>query len=240
MKYLIQLFLLLFLINSCSEPDNTSGPSVGNPNIDKQVLFIGNSHTNFNLGLPTYVKGFAASYGINSNVRMSAPNGFTLEDHLTFQATIDLINSENWDVIILQENSYRAANETHLMLNSIESFITLLQSSGATIYLFKTWAYQDQPEMLLDLDEAYNMANAISGYQVVPIGTIWRNFSVIHTINLYEGDDVHPNIAGSYLTAAVFYKKVFNSNFLSDSSYNGQINTEDATLIKDFVSNLSL
>ncbi|HPX75489.1 MAG TPA: hypothetical protein PLW77_02780, partial [Bacteroidales bacterium] len=72
---------------------------------EKSVLFIGNSYTYSNEGVPTALKKIAESLGEEVNTEMIAPGGYRFSNHCTNQATLDLINSRNWDYVVLQEQS---------------------------------------------------------------------------------------------------------------------------------------
>lgn len=68
------------------------------------VLFLGNSYTSVN-DLPGLVQQLALSMGDTVNVQMVAPGGFTLYEHSTTLASIDAINAQAWDFVVMQEQS---------------------------------------------------------------------------------------------------------------------------------------
>ena len=239
-SHFFKLFILLLLLTSCSKHESVQGVINTNPDEGKKVLFIGNSHTYYNSGIPNHINGFAGSLNIVADTDMSAQGGFSLSDHLQYQPTLDAISSEDWDIIVLQENSYRAAFESDLMLESIEAFDVLLEDSGAAVFLFKTWAYENDPDMLSLLNASYNQANILSDFPIISVGNIWKDFMDTHEISLYADDGIHPNQKGTYFSAAVFFKKFFNVNDINSATYQGYVEPEDAQAIKAFVSNIML
>lgn len=208
--------------------------------VSKKILFIGNSHTNFNGGLDTHLRGFVNTDDTSNLIAIQAFGGFTLKNHLDNQSTLDIIASEEWDFIVLQENSYIAAFEPNEMLDSIERFKTLFAQSGSEIYLFKTWAYEDMPVMNTLLTNVYNQAHINSGFKRMPIGTYWTQFHNEHTTSLYNDDGIHPNLLGTYLNAAIFFKKFYDVNDLTRSGYEAMLTEDQAIMVKAFVSDLAL
>ncbi|MEP0265439.1 hypothetical protein [Dokdonia sp.] len=247
MKFLKLFFkryavLLLVIVISCDNDDTQTVISDNEMPIDEtmSILFIGNSHTNYNSGIATHLEGFASSLDIEIQAQIIAPNGFTLEEHLQSESTLFIINNTDWDVIILQENTYRAAYETEEMKESILAFKDVLASINMQVYLFKTWAYQDMPEMNNLLDTAYNESSLLSDFPVISIGSAWETFLTASSINIYDDDTIHPNLNGTYLTAGLFFKKLFSDQNIISSPYNSSLTPEIASEIKTFVSSQTI
>ncbi len=72
------------------------------------VLFIGNSYTTAN-DLPSMFRQIALSLGDTVSTGMQAPGGYTLMDHLYAPATQSAIASQQWDYVVLQEQSQYGA-----------------------------------------------------------------------------------------------------------------------------------
>lgn len=240
----VRLFLLciMLLCLSCSKSDDDPTMPIDQetPTLVKRVLFIGNSHTNYNGGIDAQLRGFAQADQITTTVAKQAPGGFTLEDHLNSSATLNTLASEQWDVIILQENTFRAAYHPEDMLESIAQFEEVLANSPAKIYLFKTWAYSDAPEMNALLDTAYQQAQSQSSFSTLSIGSYWINYQSLHQDNLYSDDGIHPSVVGTYLCGGIFYKKIFGIDDLNLSTYDYVLDAQQASRIKSFISDLNL
>jgi len=69
-----------------------------------RVLFVGNSYTYVN-DLPGIFKGLSNSLGRSVYTDMSAPGGYSLEQHLTNTETLLKISAGNWNYVVLQEQS---------------------------------------------------------------------------------------------------------------------------------------
>ena len=72
------------------------------------VLFIGNSYTYVN-DLPNTLRQLALSLDDTMTVASSAPGGYTLFQHSTYAPTIAAIESQDWDFVVLQEQSQLGA-----------------------------------------------------------------------------------------------------------------------------------
>ena len=83
-------------------PTHTPPPTVVTP---ARVLLIGNSLTFFN-NLPEMFAELARSGGHEVEVDMSAQGGWTCSDHATSAMTLDKIEQQNWDFVVLQEVRY--------------------------------------------------------------------------------------------------------------------------------------
>tara|TARA_R110001592_G_scaffold111347_2_gene308325 strand:- start:2253 stop:2606 length:354 start_codon:yes stop_codon:yes gene_type:complete len=70
----------------------------------KKVLFIGNSYTGVN-NLSLLVKNIALSMGDTMFIDSNTPGGYTLKQHSTNATTLAKINSQQWDYVVLQEQS---------------------------------------------------------------------------------------------------------------------------------------
>src|SRR5690606_13596616 len=69
-----------------------------------RVLFIGNSYTHTN-DLPGMFTTLAASLGEDVVTGMSAPGGYTFNQHTQNTATLNALAQGDWDVVVLQEQS---------------------------------------------------------------------------------------------------------------------------------------
>jgi hypothetical protein len=139
---------------------------------------------------------------------------------------------KNWDVVVLQENTGRAANEPHKSISCIQR-IGLESESEAKIFLFMTWAYQDQPDMLQRIKTTYEeSARRVNG-TVVPVGLAFHTIfeDQQSTIDLYNADGIHPSMAGTFLAAAMFYSAIFDKD-PTENPYTAGLPPETAGYLK--------
>ena len=213
---LFKLLLLISLINAVAISDTT------------KCLFVGNSYTDVN-NLPLLFKQLSASGGKIVYTEMSAPGGYTLEGHTQLQTTLDKINSRTWSYVILQEQSqypvipYYRNNSTVPNARKLDSLIKL---RGSSTMFYMTWGrkyggiqcinsycsanFTNYFHMQDSLTAAYNMVSSLLNAQLAPVGSAWKRArSIDTTVELFDPDNSHPSLRGSYLAACVFYAKIF-------------------------------
>lgn len=84
------------------------------------------------------------------------------------------------------------------------------------------------------IDHSYSSAAEATQIEKSNNGTIAYDFVKTHpNINIYE-DDQHPSKEGAFLNACIFYKMLTDEN-PSKLKFNGDLNTEYATTIKNFI-----
>ena len=76
---------------------------------DKRILMIGNSYTYYN-SLSGLLSELARAAGFNAHVVSDAPGGQTLGGHVA--GGLGSVNSDNWDVVIIQDQSQRPSFPT--------------------------------------------------------------------------------------------------------------------------------
>ncbi len=157
-----------------------------------RVLFIGNSYTYTN-ELPNMVAGMARSASRALFVDESSVGGFTLEQHLNYQPTIDKIHERKWDVVVLQEQSVLPTIpylRDHSMYPAARKLDSIIRSVGARTMFFLTWgrktggeqvygyyaspAFRDYFEMQDSLTAAYGRIARELSANVCPVGLAWK------------------------------------------------------------------
>lgn len=195
-----------------------------------KVLFLGNSHTFYN-DLASLVVEIAGAHGYPDSIfiKVVAPGGYTLADHLTSQDMGMVVESELWDAVVLQEN----ATISSLIPSEIER--SMLQPAyglaqkiktnhpDTRIIWYLTHAYRHgispcgEDESVCSFDGMlgrirtnYLTAASVVVSEMAPAGVMWKIlFKQSAGINLHDDDDIHPNILGSWVSAATIYTILF-------------------------------
>merc|ERR1711971_1006802 len=173
---------------SCAERHNST---------HKKILFLGNSYTGGNSGLPAKVISLARGAGFSASVSSVTPGGQTFAGHGT--GSINTITgSADWDVVVLQGQSQRSSfgsgyvnyyivPETVVLANAIKA------TNPCTVPLFyQTWGKRDGDSQNCgnhDLFCSYEgiqdqLTQSYSTYayvnqpaKVAPVGEAWRTYS---------------------------------------------------------------
>lgn len=217
-----------------------------------KVLFIGNSYT-YSYNMPGILASLADASGDTIIHLSSTPGGHTFEQHVVNQTTISYINSDDWDFAVLQEQSQRPSfapwqvvQEVYPYAVKLDSMIKENNSCTETMF-YMTWGrkYGDSQNcqfyppictydgMQERLRTSYlEMANT-NGASCAPVGMAWANSIETDSLfELYQSDYSHPNYAGSYLTACVFYASIFRESPVGINFY-GSLDSTTATYLQN-------
>ena len=118
--YYFAVFIALQGFVACKDDSNTPIVPPNTINSEYKVLFVGNSFTFYNNGvdfhlqkmLDAEVSGDSTQY----HIQKIAVSSYTLQAHYQDSLTINKIKSDNWNVVVLQEQSTRPINNAGLFL----------------------------------------------------------------------------------------------------------------------------
>lgn len=174
------------------------------------VLFIGNSLT-FQNDLPGTVADLATSVGDTIRVESVANANFAVIDHaLGWSNAIDVIKSESWDFVVLQQGPTTVGVNRDTLIIATKMFDPLVKAAGGRTALLMTWPRSDQTQLFPQVLASFQAAaNSVSNGVFIPAGDAWRAaLQENASISLYGSDGYHPDLLGTYLTALVVYEKV--------------------------------
>ena len=198
----LPLFLLMLLV-SCG---GTSEPAT-------HVLFIGNSYTSVN-DLPHMLTTLAAAGKHPLTVDMIAVGGATLAQHLQSPAIGDRLAAQQWNFVVLQEQSVVpavAAARTAGMYPAVRTLVRDIRARGAKPILLLTWGrrdglpeegYHDYRAMQSEITAGYLAIADELNVIVAPVGVAWMTaVREDPELALWLADGSHPSLAGSFLAA---------------------------------------
>ena len=217
----------------------------------KKVLFIGNSYTEVN-NLPQMTADVARSAGDRLDQTSNTPGGCTFAGHCQ-NRSMQLIREGGWDVVVLQGQSQepsfppeQVAAETFPFAQQLVEAVYRYNDSLVEPMFYMTWgrkngdAYNAQfyaPLATYEgmdslLYERYMYMGQAFNASVCPVGRVWHYLRDNHPeIELYQRDESHPSIAGSYVAACAFYTMIFEKDPLR-ITYRPELDTATAVLIR--------
>lgn len=223
------------------------------------ILFIGNSYTGSN-NLPVLVEQLALSLGDSIIHDRVTPGGYTYEAHSTNAPTLAKIASENWDFVVLQEQSQRPSFPPAQVASDVYPYAEVLVDSirsnnpCSEPIFFMTWGRENGDQsncmswppvctyagMQARLRESYlEMAYTNSAW-CAPVGVAWKNTRDSNpAIGLYTPDGSHPNINGSYLAACTFYATIFRKSPVG-ATFISSLSPTDALVLQQVAANTVL
>jgi len=178
-----------------------------------RILFIGNSFTRRN-DLPGMITRLAAAGQPRRSVETDQiiANGMPLKAHWTRGAARAAINRENWDFVVLQEQSTLPLKNRARFHENVRPFVEEIRTAGAKPVLYMTWVRLNALERQDEMADAFFTIAKELDVPVVPVGLAWKDaFKKLPGISLHDKDGSHPNPLGTYLAACVFYTTLFGA-----------------------------
>lgn len=218
----------------------------------KSVLFIGNSYTGFN-NLPQLTKDVALSAGDTLEFDAHTPGGAQLSQHASSATAIQKIYSRNWDHVVLQAQSQEPSFSQTQVQQMVYPYAKILcdtiraNDSCTRPIFYRTWGRKNgdasncgvAPWVCtyegMDSALAYSygkMADDNDAF-LSPVGDVWKYIRTNYpSIDLYNPDESHPSLAGSYAAACTFYTIVFQKD-PTLITHNASLSAADAQNIRN-------
>ncbi len=225
-----------------------------------KVLFIGNSYTYVN-NLPQAIADIANAMGDTFSFDSNTPGGYTLNLHTSNATTLSKINAQPWDFVVLQEQSQlpsfdpiQVSVDVYPYARELDSLI-LVNDSCTETFFYMTWGRQNGDMsncgtyppvctyngMQQRLRDSYLQMSIGNNASVSPVGVAWKLFrDAFPGINLYQPDESHPSIYGTYLAACVFYTSFYHKSSVGCSFITPGISALEGLAIQTIASSTVL
>jgi hypothetical protein len=171
------------------------------------ILFIGNSYTYVN-NLPGWVRQLSIEAGETPSLEteMVAIGGASLQRHWKMGEALKQIQSQQWDYVVLQEQSTLPLTDPATMNRYARLFDRAIKRAKAQTLFYLTWTKQDRPETQERVANSYLKIAQKLNAKIAPVGPAWQQVQLKNPqLNLYYRDGSHPSPIGSYIAACVFY-----------------------------------
>jgi hypothetical protein len=235
-------------------------PLLGFSQLKKEVLFVGNSYTYVN-DLPNLVKQIALSFGDTLVHESSTPGGSSFNAHSTNTQTLNKINQQQWDYVVLQAQSQEPSLSPSYVntnvLPAAQVLIDAIESNSLCTepLFFMTWGrkFGDASNCVayppvctyLGMQERlrtrYLDMTFTNDARCSPVGMAWKkSIEIDSTLNLYSSDNSHPSIYGSYLAACTFYSSIFKKSAVGSTYWPNAIDSASAYILQQIGSSTVL
>lgn len=202
----------------------------------KSILFIGNSYTYSNGGVDVMLKNIALAEGDTLETEAFTVGGAKFSDFCNNPETFNRIRSRAWDYVVLQEQSQLPSFPPSQVEAECYPFAKQLcdsiraNDSCTQILFFMTWGRENGDQsncanypplctydgMQQRLRESYVQMADDNNAIVVPVGLAWKYVRDHYPeINLYQSDESHPTVEGTYLAAMTFYEAILSNEWYS-------------------------
>lgn len=234
---------------AATTPADVPSSSALDPSKEYRILLIGNSFTYYNdMNQPNGILyKIATDAGYKVTVDSVYKGGYYLHQYLDEndeygkQVLLRLRSGHKYDAVVIQDQSNVPISDPADFYDSCREFKTLVEATGAKLYLYETWGYKEGQKDLtkygrdtLDMEMKLRAAStAIADELDIPVIYVGAAFSKSYTehpeIELYHTDLKHPGPLGSYLIAWTIFGTVFGVDPVT-LSYNGYTQKYGATL----------
>jgi hypothetical protein len=191
-----------------------------------ETLWVGNSFFYSNNSLHSHVESLARAAdpasrlrGVSVTISGAGLDWHDLESYLrpgalgdySFDADNRVVfaaRPRHFDTVVLMDCSQcpihpQLAGRFHA---TVRRYSETTVAHGARPVLFMSWAYADRPEMTVALAEQYTLAGRANNALVIPAGLAFANAIAARPhIGLYQTDQRHPSMRGTYLAACTAY-----------------------------------
>jgi hypothetical protein len=224
-------------------------PATPNP---QHLLWVGNSFFYYNNGMQSLVGHLAAGspdhpayastlvaiggsgfdwHEMESLLRPNAVGSYNFDPGNNI---IPTTRTKLWDAVIMMDCSQCPIHPTlsRVFTEYARKNSEIVRARGAEPIFFMSWAYADKPEMTAKLAEAYTAAANANHALVIPAGLAFaRAHEARPALVLYQPDNRHPTMAGSYLAASTVYATLYGRS-PEPNAFNAGLDPETANFLR--------
>jgi hypothetical protein len=195
------------------------------------TLFLGNSYTYVN-NLPQLISSIALAHGDTLIFDGNLIGGYTFNNHFTDATSLLKINAKLWDYVVLQGQSQepsfppsQVSAQTTPYAIKLDSAVKNNYSCTNTVF-YETWGRKNGDAancgfypplctytgMQNRLRTSYKKFADTTNSIMAPAGEAFKKSIALNpTLELYDPDQSHPSLSGSYLVACCLYKECVRS-----------------------------
>ena len=215
------------------------------------ALFLGNSYTYVN-SLPLLIANLALANADTLVYDDNTPGGYTFNNHFNDVVSKAKIASVPWKYVVLQAQSQEPSfspsqvySQTLPYALKLDSLIKVNNACTNTVF-YETWGRKNGDAsncasyppvctyigMQDRLKRSYKKFADTSNAIMSPVGEAFRrSITLDPNLELYQLDESHPSLEGSYLAACVFYEVLFQKSVLTNT-YISTVNSVTAAFLQ--------
>ena len=141
---------------------------------------------------------------------VEAPGWMFLEERITDTASLNLLKSRQWSVVILQAQKYSSSGQFSYSTAEAEELIRLSRNQSALPVLFPEWSRKN----IAETQRIFDLHVSIASKQAACIAPIPQAFDLAQLrhpqLILHDRDGNHSAPAGAFLAALIIYATMSN------------------------------
>ncbi|MBO3697205.1 SGNH/GDSL hydrolase family protein [Roseivirga sp. E12] len=185
----------------------------------QKVLFIGNSLTYSN-DLPGIVEELAKDLGEHIDSQCICLPNYGLEDHWNDGLIQGLISKNKFDYVIFQQGPSSQSYGRSSLIDYGGKISKLAIENDAKPAYFMVWPSVQYYQTFEGVIKNHTDASQLNKVLLVRGGEVWKHFHEnFEKLSLYQPDQFHPSVTGSFLMALVHIKVLFPSSDLTSLKY---------------------
>lgn len=139
------------------------------------------------------------------DTEMIAYGGVSLKWHSNNDATLEALETDHWDYVVLQDCSDCPLWRQDAFQSGVREMVRLVKKAGSEPILFMTWADIGAFEQQKIIANEYHIIGKELDVKVVPVGLAWEAVQRTHPeLRLYDGDGHHAGMLGTFVSAYTF------------------------------------
>lgn len=170
-----------------------------------KILYVGNSLTYYN-DLPAMVEEIGKRQGITiESTRLLNPD-YAIEDHLKEGKVILELQASHYNFVVAQQGPSARPESQANLLEFSQKLSVECKKNKTRMALYMVWPSKARSFDFESVIKSYTNAARRSSSILCPAGRAWLvAWSRDPALPLYDKDEFHPSITGSFLAALVIY-----------------------------------
>lgn len=178
-----------------------------------KILIFGNSHVRSN-NLPEIIRQLISAGMPDAGVELKLALGIRyLDERLQTTADLALLQSADWTHVILQGQKYSTSGLFSYPVTDTLTWLKAAKAQQTTPILFPEHGQADNAAEGKRVHELHQSIAETEPACIAPIGLAWDKLKAQEPLmQLHQADGNHAALAGSFLTALVFYQSITGNN----------------------------
>jgi hypothetical protein len=195
--------LAIALLAGCEPSEGPTPPEVHGSSADVPMLFMGNSHAEYN-DLQRTVEALVRPTRPGETVEaVAAPGWMFLEDRVLDAPSMTLLRGQDWTYVVLQAQKYSTSGCCTYSTEEAKALIRTAREQNAVPILFPEWPRLGVDETFRIYDLHVSIAQ-VEPACVAPIGQAWDlALERYPDLVLHSTDGNHSNPNGAFLAALI-------------------------------------